>query len=109
MTYKVRMTDQATSDYNTILDWITERSVSGALHWIDAFDQMIDRIRLHPFAHAPAPENEFREQQVRSAVFGTRSGRRFRALYFLDGDVIVLTHLRDSHQEPLTSEELDET
>lgn len=59
MTFRVRLTAEAQANQNEIADWIAERSIDGALKWLDAFQRTTQQLALRPDAFSPAPENEF--------------------------------------------------
>lgn len=107
MTFRVRLTAEAQANQNEIADWIAERSIDGALKWLDSFQRTTQQLALRPDAFSPAPENEFCDRELRNAFFGTRKGRVFRAVFYVEDEVVIITHLRGPHQRILSKEEID--
>jgi hypothetical protein len=73
------------------------------MHWRVLFDQ----VSTSPLSFPKAPEDDFADRELRNAFFGTRRGRVFRAIFYVDGDSVIVTHLRAPDQKPLSGEEFD--
>ena len=107
MEYEIRVVSSAQADLESIVDWIADRSTTGAAKWIASYDRMLTLLARHPLAHSYAPENDHVENKIiRNAHFGTSQGRQFRAVYFVRDDIVTLTHLRGPHQQSITEEDL---
>ncbi len=105
MSLRVRLTAEALRNQNEFADWIMRRSVEGALAWLDALEQVLRQVSASPMSFPKAPEDEFADQELRNAFFGTRKGRVFRAIFYVDGECVIVTHLRAPDQKPLSGEE----
>jgi plasmid stabilization system protein ParE len=108
MSFRVRFTAEAVRNQNDCVDWIMQRSVSGAHAWLDALSQTMQRLAANPFSFPRAPEDGFCIQELRNAFFGTRRGRTFRAVFYVDGDTVIVTHLRAPDQNLLSSVDFTE-
>ena len=86
MSLRVRLTAEALRNQNEFADWIMQRSVDGALAWLDALEQILGQVSTNPLSFSKAPEDEFSLRELRNAFFGTRKGRVFRAIFYVDGD-----------------------
>ena len=106
MKFRVRLTAEAVRNQNEIADWIAERSVNGALSWLDALDRVLQQLSTNPESFPLAVEDEFCEIELRNALFGTRKGRVFRAIFYMDGDSVIVTHFRGPHQQDLSNDDL---
>lgn len=105
MSLRVRFTVEAVRNQNEFADWIMQRSVEGALAWLDALTHVLEQVSASPLSFPIAPENEFADRELRNAFFGTRKGRVFRAIFYVDGDCVIVTHLRAPDQKILSSDE----
>ena len=106
MNFRVRLTAEAVRNQNEIADWIAERSVNGALSWLDELDQVLQQVSTSPMSFPLAVEDEFCDKELRNALFGTRNGRVFRAIFYIDGDSVIVTHLRGPDQQDLSADDL---
>ena len=106
MKFRVRLTAEAVCNQNEIADWIADRSVTGALSWLDALDHVLQQVSTAPMSFPLAVEDEFCDKELRNALFGTRKGRVFRAIFYLDGDSVIVTHLRGPDQQDLSADDL---
>ena len=102
MSFRVQLTAEALRNQNEMADWIMQRSVAGALAWLDALDRVLRQVSTSPLSFPIAAEDEFSHQELRNALFGTRKGRVFRAIFFVDGDRVIVTHLRGPAQQALS-------
>lgn len=109
MSLRVRLTAEALRNQNEFADWIMQRSVDGAFAWLDALERILAQVSTSPLSFPKAAEDEFSHRELRNAFFGTRKGRVFRAIFYVDGDCVIVTHLRSSDQRPLTAEDLSVT
>ncbi len=107
MSLRVRLTAEAVRNQNEFADWIMQRSVEGALAWLDALASVLDQVSTSPLSLPKAPEDDFADRELRNAFFGTRRGRVFRAIFYVDGDSVIVTHLRAPDQKPLSGEDID--
>ncbi len=105
MSLRVRLTAEAVRNQNEFADWMMQRSLEGALAWLDALTHVLDQVSTSPMSFPKAPEDEFADRELRNAFFGTRKGRVFRAIFYVDGDSVVVTHLRAPDQQPLTGDD----
>ena len=108
MSFRVRLTAEAVRNQNDIADWIAQHSIDGALRWLDSLSHILAQISSSPLSFAMAAEDEFSHRELRNALFGTRKGRVFRAIFYVDGDTVIVTHLRGPDQKNLSDDELNE-
>ena len=108
MSLRVRLTAEALRNQNEFADWIMQRSVEGALAWLDALERILRQVSTSPLSFPKAAEDEFSRRELRNAFFGTRKGRVFRAIFYVDGDCAIVTHLRSPDQRPLSADDLSD-
>lgn len=106
MSLRVRLTDEAVQNQNEIADWIANHSIDGALRWLDALERMLQQIAANPLSCPKAQEDEFCRKELRNALFGTPKGRVFRAVFYVEDDTIIVTHLRGPDQRTLSDDQL---
>ena len=107
MTFHLIVTEQAEEDLIRIGDWIAERSPDGAARWLEAARKTIRSLREGARGCSLAPENEFVSQEVRSTVFKTRRGRYYRIVFIINGDRVIVTHIRGPGQADVSPEDFD--
>lgn len=107
MSFRVRLTAEAVRNQNEIADWISQHSIEGAIRWLDSLSHVLDQVSSSPLSFAIAAEDEFSHKELRNAPFGTRKGRVFRAIFYVDGDTVIVTHLRGPDQKNLSDDELN--
>lgn len=99
MTYSVVMTARASNDVDVIVDYIAERNPAGAQRWFDAFRSARDALRTDPQRHARAPESGRYLSELRQVLFKTRHGNRYRILYAIEGEQVLIMHVRGQGQD----------
>ena len=73
---------------------------------MDAYDEMVARLEKSAESFAAADENEALEFDVRQALFKTRHGRVYRALFFIEGEHVFILRVRGSGQAPVEPNDL---
>jgi plasmid stabilization system protein ParE len=106
MTFQVRELRRAQADIRQIVKWLGERSPRGALAWLDAYDSMVARLERDASTFGPAYENDDCEFDVRQALFKTRRGRIYRALFLIEGDEVFILRIRGPGQAPVHTRDL---
>jgi plasmid stabilization system protein ParE len=106
MTFIVRELPKAKHDKSSIFHWLHERSPEGAAAWLDAYDSVIERLNQHAASFGLAPESQDCEFDVRQALFKTRRGRVYRALFFIDCRDTYILRVRGPGQAPVSPDEI---
>lgn len=106
MTFRVVITRRAREDLRRYFLLAAEHAPGTAAKWLDRFETALGSLAIHPERFPLAPENNLVEDMIRQSFFGQRVGR-FRVLFTLrDEDVIVL-HIRRGTMKKATAEDLD--
>ena len=66
---------------------------------------MIRRLEQHASSCGPAQEHDDCEFDVRQALFKTRRGRVYRALFFIEGEDVYILRVRGPGQAPVDTGE----
>lgn len=106
MSFRVHVLARAERELDAILVWLVRRSPQGAARWLAAFEDAKDRLASNPLLCGLAPENDFVDAEIRQAIFKTRRGRRYRALFTIIGEEVRILHIRGPGQRLLTRREL---
>lgn len=89
-----------------IARWIAERSPQGAEAWLDAVDRLIDRLAVQANSFAPALEDADCSIPVKQALFRTRHGRAYRAVFTIVENEVRILRIRGPGQPPVKDDEL---
>ena len=106
MSFTVRELPKAKQDKRSTFRWLHERSPTGAIAWLDAYDSLIERLKQDASSFGEAPEHQDCDFDVRQALFKTRRGRVYRALFFIEGQDIFILRIRGPGQAPIMPEDL---
>ena len=104
--FQVHALCRSHADVRCITNWLAERSPQGARAWLQAYDEMVSRLEQQANSCGPACEHDDCEFDVRKALFKTRSGRVYRALFFLEGQDVYILRVRGAGQAALRPDEL---
>jgi hypothetical protein len=109
MTSIVRELRKATADKRQIFAWLHERSPSGALAWLAAYDAMVERLKTGAETFGEAYEQVDLEMSVKQALFKTRRGRVYRALFLIERNDVYILRVRGPGQSPVIPADLGQT
>jgi len=107
MKFTVFELPKATADKRRIVEWIFERSPQGAAAWLNAYDQMAERLQTMASILPVAPESKELPLEVRQIFFKTRHGRIYRAACYIEGQSVYILRVRGPGQAPIQTDELD--
>ncbi|QEH36711.1 Plasmid stabilization system protein [Aquisphaera giovannonii] len=108
MNYQVRVLAKARRDLESILRYIALKSPAGAARLLGRFQAEMKRLEREPYASAVAPEADEVGEEVRHALFRTRAGRTYRAIFVIVGEEVRILRVRGSGQPPVRDWELKE-
>jgi plasmid stabilization system protein ParE len=103
---KVALTRRAERDVREIRDWIAERSLTGARSWVASFERVLQRIAKDASSFPQAEEAQALGEDVREALFKTRRGRVFRAMFVIRTDRAYVVCVRSSDRAPVTPNDI---
>lgn len=106
MSFKLRVLASADRDLQIIFDFISEQSLAGAERWWNAFLDAAARAASHPGQFPFAPENSLVHRDLRQFFFKTRHGKKYRAIFTIAGDELLILRVRGPAQGPLADDEL---
>jgi hypothetical protein len=106
MPFTVHELPRAKWDKRHIVEWLFARSPQGAAVWLNAYDQMIERLAAAADSYPVAHENQDLELEVKQILFKTKRGRIYRALFHIDGRDAYVLRVRGPGQAPITPRDL---
>jgi plasmid stabilization system protein ParE len=106
MSFRVRLTANAAADFERRLTDIGERSAAFADRLNDEFEKGLLRVRDFPYSCGLAYENSSFSEELRHLLFGIRPKRKYRALFVVRGDEVVIVAIRAPGEKPVNPEDL---
>jgi plasmid stabilization system protein ParE len=107
VTFLVRELRKAKADKRRIFEWLHERSRPGAIAWLAAYDQMVERLKTDAQSFGEAYENADLDLDVKQALFKTRRGRLYRALFTIEGGEVFILRVRGPGQAPVDAADVE--
>jgi plasmid stabilization system protein ParE len=106
MKYNVIALRRAEADIRHIARWIAQRSLQGADSWLDAYEQLLARLAEHADSFPALLEDADCNVPLKQALFRTRYGRTYRAVFTIAGDDVRILRVRGPGQPALQDDEL---
>jgi plasmid stabilization system protein ParE len=102
MAFRVEQTALADTDLDTILEWLSEQGAGEyGLRWFWKLREAIASLSELPHRCPLAPENAEFPFEVRQLLYG-RKPHWYRVLFTIDGDVVVILHIRHGLRKRLS-------
>ncbi len=106
MTYNIILQPGAEADVEQIIGYLADRSLQGAAAWRNAWNDLLIELRRRPESFGLAPESAQHDDDVRLALFKTRRGRTYRALFVIVDYTVHIIHVRGPGQDLLSPDKL---
>lgn len=106
MTFTVREMPKARHDVRSIYSWLHQHSPIGATAWLDAYDALLVQLAEQPTLFGEAPESPVCELPIRQALFKTRRGRVYRAIFIIEHNDVFVLRVRGPGQAPVLPPDL---
>ena len=106
MSFTVRELPKSRQDKDSIFGWLHERSPTGAIAWLDAYDALVERLCQDASVFGEAPESRDCQFHVRQALFKTPRGHVDRVLFFVEREVVFILRIRGPGQAPISREDV---
>jgi len=101
MKYPVRITPIALEDAEEFYLWMSQDSSVNGANWFNRLLAAIDTLSSMPHRCPVAPEKEIVGQEIRYLLYS----KRYRILFGIEGDAVVIYHIRHTSQQWMTREE----
>ncbi len=99
--YDIRTTDEAHADLDRLLSTLSRRSPEAATRLVRQYFKALGRLRTMPFSCGLAHENPRFSEEIRHLLFAIRPNKRYRALFTVRGDEVVILAVRAPGEKPL--------
>jgi plasmid stabilization system protein ParE len=106
MSFHVRLTRIAAADFEQRLTTVAERSPALAQRLNARFEKALLRLRDFPHSCGLAFENPSFSEELRHLLFGIHPKRKYRALFIIREDEVVILAIRAPGERPVESEKL---
>lgn len=106
MTYRVRLTEGAEADYEERLTALAERSPDAARKLHASYLKALERLRDFPLSCGLSHENPRFAEELRHLLFAVHRKRRYRALFTVRGDEVVILAIRAPGERPVSPKDL---
>ena len=93
MTYRVIVTARAKDDLRHNYSLAAQHAPETPPYWLIRFETALDSLSGNPERCPLAPEDNLVDETIRQLFFGKRLGR-FRALFTIRGEDIIILHIR---------------
>ena len=93
MTYLVIVTQKAKDDLRHYYTMAAEHAPETAAKWLGRFEQALQTLSTDPQSCPIAPENDLVDPTIYQFLHGKRSAR-YRALFIVEGDRVLVLHIR---------------
>jgi plasmid stabilization system protein ParE len=107
MIRRIVILPRAERDAEHIYEWIRARSLQGAQAWWGCFEQATCQLVDQVDVAGQAPENGLFPEHIQQKLFRTHRGRRYRIVFTVSGDAILVLRIRGPGQPPLASDEIN--
>lgn len=101
MSYRVRLTVEAEIDYEERLTALAERSPEAARRLHKTYVAALARLRDFPLSCGLAHESPRFAEELRHLLFGIYPKRKFRALFTVRGNEVVILAIRAPGERPV--------
>lgn len=109
MSYRVRPTPEAEADVERLYRSLAERRGDDvALEWYECYVEATARLVTMPLSCGPAYENRNFPEELRHLLFGIHPKRRYRALFTIRGDEVVILAVRAPGERPVDLRDRDQ-
>jgi plasmid stabilization system protein ParE len=106
VSFRVRLTRGAEADLERRITTLAERSPEAALRLNDRFEEALFRLRDRPLSCGLAYENPHFAEEIRHLLFGTHPKRKYRALFCIRGDEVVVLAIRAPGEKPVNPDDI---
>jgi plasmid stabilization system protein ParE len=107
MSFQVTLTRSAAADFERRLTSLAERSPYAAARLNERFKQALFRLRDIPFSCGLAYENHVFPEEIRHLLFGFSRKRRYRALFTIRGQEVLILAIRAPGEKPIGRDEMN--
>ena len=101
MSYDVRVTVAANEELDEILADLSGRSPDSAAKLVRLYTAGLERLRSNPFSCGPTYESRHFNEELRHLLIRQAPRRKYRALFVIRGEEVVILAFRAPGQRPV--------
>ena len=105
MKYVVIVTQKAKDDLRHYYAVAAEHAPHTAARWLNRFEEALKSLSVNPARCGLAPENDLVDPPIYQFFYGRRS-RRYRALFTIEDDRVLILHIRRGTMDKAAESEL---
>jgi plasmid stabilization system protein ParE len=105
MTHPVVITQKAKDDLRHYFAIAAEHAPETAARWLNRFEVALQSLCENPTRCSLAPENDLVAPTIYQLLYGKRTAR-FRALYTIQDDDVIVLHIRRGAMDKAVESEL---
>ena len=105
MKFRVELSERAETDLQNYYLVAAKHAPETAALWFNRFAAALETLALNPDRCTLAPENDLVDEAIYQFPFGKNLGR-FRTLFTIIGDRVVILHVRRGTMDKATKSEL---
>lgn len=105
MSHRVIVAQRAKNDLRHYYQVAAEYAPVTAARWLHRFEAALDSLSENPERCTLAPEDDLLDETIYQFFYGKRKGR-YRALFTIDGEHVIILHVRRGTMDKATKEEL---
>jgi plasmid stabilization system protein ParE len=107
MNFRVHQTPQAEADIERLYGSIAKRrGFDVADQWYEVYTKALERVRTMPLSCGIAYENPRFSEEVRCLLFWIHRKRKFRALFVVRDDEVVILTVRAPGERDVSSDDI---
>jgi plasmid stabilization system protein ParE len=108
MSYSIRVTAHAGADIERLYaSIVVRRGTQAAERWYESYTTAAQRLRTMPLACGLAYENPRFTVELRHLLFGIHPKRRYRALFTVQGEEVVILAVRAPGEQPVNPDDIE--
>lgn len=108
MNYRVELGPRARSDLDAAYAYAARSMPASAANWLCRFEAAIATLGVQPNRCGLAPEGRRFARELRQLLFGRRQ-YKYRAVYYVDGDLVHVIRIRRASMRSMKRSDLDES
>jgi plasmid stabilization system protein ParE len=107
MKYRITILPPAQENVLGIVRWLRKQSPQGARAWRERWLEVIAFLKESAHSCAEAPESVDHSLKIQQAIFRTRHGNPYHAVFTIRGNMVFVFQVRGPGQSEVSMDELE--
>jgi plasmid stabilization system protein ParE len=108
MIFRVELGARAQADLDEAFRFTSRNAPLTARDWLHRFEIALSTLAENPSRCGLAPESKRLNRELRQLLFGRRQFK-YRAVYFIEGDLVHIVRIRRAAMRGMSRRDLDES